>query len=94
MKSKVCMMSEITVLPEFILFDQGEAHFAKERGKGRVWINETSSYKPDCVQCFVEEHVKYYIICMLAHFLNSVSALHDDYYGIEMARIQQGWLVK
>lgn len=36
MKSKVCMMSEITVLPEFILFDQGEAHFAKERGKGRV----------------------------------------------------------
>lgn len=33
MKSKAHMMSEITILPEFILFDQGAVRLSKQGGK-------------------------------------------------------------
>lgn len=33
MKSKAHMMSEITILPEFILFDQGAVCLSKQEGK-------------------------------------------------------------
>ena len=76
MKSKAHMMPEITtVLPEFILFDQGN---------GRVWINDSffiNQIKHAESSRRTGKILKYLCVGPLPE-LSSFSVLYDDYYGI------------